>query len=62
MEILLPKNIALRNNLFVPYQVPLKFGLSANSIALPNPILETISEAEPGIKSFLFNSEIYQSM
>ena len=43
------KNIALRNNLLVPYQVPLKLGLSANNITLPSSISETINEAEPGI-------------
>ena len=37
-----PKNIAFRKSLFVPYQVPLKFGLSAKSITLPEPAPETI--------------------
>ena len=42
-----PKNIAFRKSLFVPYQVPLKFGLSAKSITLPEPAPETIKDAEP---------------
>ena len=45
-EILSPKNIAFKNNLFVPYQEPLKFGFSANNIALPEPTLLTIIEAD----------------
>ena len=44
MFILSPRNNAFRNNLFVPYQAPLKFGLSENIIALPLPILETNNE------------------
>ena len=31
---LLPKKIAFRNNLLVPYHEPLKLGLSANNITL----------------------------
>ena len=54
--------MALRNNLLVPYQLPLKFGLSANTTTLPDPSLEIIRDAAPGINSFLFNSEIYPSM
>ena len=46
----------------VPYHVPLKFGLSANTTTLPDPTLEIINDAAPGIKSFLFDSEIYPSM
>ena len=57
-----PKNIAFRNNLFVPYHVPLKLGLSANNITLPSSISETIKEAEPGIYFLLFKSEIYPSI
>ena len=32
-----PKNMAFKNILLVPYQVPLKFGLSEKSISLPWP-------------------------
>ena len=42
-----PKKIAFRKSLFVPYQVPLKFGLSAKSTTLPEPNPETIKDAEP---------------
>ena len=41
--------MAFRNNLLVPYHVPLKFGLSAKTITLPDPIFDTIKEADPGI-------------
>ena len=41
-EIFDPKKIAFKNSLFVPYQVPLKFGLSAKSTTLPEPKPETI--------------------
>ncbi len=43
---LLPRNSAFKNNLLVPYQDPLKFGLSANKITLPLPIFETIRDAD----------------
>ena len=46
-EILAQKKMAFKKSLFVPYHVPLKFGLSAKSTALPDPMLETIKEAEP---------------
>ncbi len=46
----LPKNKAFKNSLFVPYQAPLKFGLSANSITLPEPIGLTNKEADGFIK------------
>ena len=59
---LFPKNIALRNNLLVPYHVPLKFGLSAKRMTLPEPIFDTIIDAAPGMNSFLFNLEIYPSI
>ena len=58
----MPKNIAFRNNLLVPYHVPLKFGLSANTTTLPDPTLEIIIDADPGIKSSRLVSEIYPSM
>ena len=32
-----PKNIAFINNLLVPYQKALKFGLSTKEMALPRP-------------------------
>jgi hypothetical protein len=41
-----PKNNAFRNNLFVPNQVPLKLGSSANMITLPDPSLPTIIDAD----------------
>lgn len=45
--ILLPKNSAFKNSLFVPYQKPLKFGLSANKITLPAPSAPTSIAADP---------------
>ena len=44
---LAPKKIAFKKSLFVPYQVPLKFGLSAKSTTLPEPEPETIKDAAP---------------
>ena len=59
----MPKNIAFRNNLLVPYHVPLKFGLSANTTTLPVPTLEIIIErikrASKGIKIIIATSNSY---
>ena len=55
---LAPKKMAFKKSLFVPYHVPLKFGLSAKSTALPDPMLETIKEAEP----FMFFSMLFLDM
>ena len=41
-----PKNKAFKNILFVPYQVPRKFGLSENRITLPCPSGENNTAAE----------------
>ena len=46
-DIFAPKKIAFKKSLFVPYQVPLKFGLSAKSTTLPKPESETIKDAAP---------------
>ena len=45
-EIKFPKNKAFKISLFVPYQAPLKLGLSANIMALPFPTGLTTREAE----------------
>jgi signal peptidase I len=42
-----PKNTALKNSRFVPYQNPRKFGSSAIRIALPVPTATTATLAEP---------------
>ncbi len=47
----LPKNRAFKNNLLVPYQAPLKLGLSANNIALPLPKGLTNNDADGLIKN-----------
>ena len=47
--------MAFKKSLFVPYHVPLKFGVSAKSTTLPDPKLETIKEAEP----FMFFSMLF---
>ncbi len=39
--------MAFRNNLFVPYQNPRKFGLSINEKSLPDPWLLTITNRSP---------------
>jgi len=57
-EMLAPKKMAFKKSLFVPYHVPLKFGLSAKSTTLPDPVLETIKEAEP----FMFFSMLFLDM
>ena len=59
---LLPRNSAFKNNLLVPYQDPLKFGLSANKTTLPLPIFETIRDADDFKYFSIFFFEIYPSM
>ncbi len=54
--------IEFKNNLFVPYAVPLKFGLSAKIITLPDFNPETINEEEPIILSSIFFLETYPSI
>ena len=61
-EIFCPRNIAFKNSLLVPYHVPLKFGLSAKIITLPDLTFETIKEDEPGILFFMLFLDIYPSM
>jgi len=59
---LFPKNNAFKNKRLVPYQAPLKFGLSANIIARPLPIGLTIKDAD-GFKNILrLSLEIYPSI
>ena len=50
--------MAFKNSLFVPYQLPLKLGLSANKTTLPEFILDTNKDADPGIKFFRLFFEI----
>ena len=45
-EMWLPRNNAFKNSLLVPYQAPLKFGLSANKITLPFPMGLTNKQAD----------------
>jgi len=45
-SIIRPKNTAFMNNLLVPNQKALKFGLSAILITLPLPTVETTTAAE----------------
>ena len=61
-EMFWPRNIAFKNSLLVPYHVPLKFGLSAKIIALPDFTEETIKEEDPFILSFMFFLDTYPSI
>ena len=45
------KKNAFKNQLFVPYQAPLKLGLSANKTILPFPIALTTNDAD-GLMNF----------